>query len=256
MAYGNVHGKSRVSWRSPAAFGACDYCGTLYNLVDLKFQYEWYGTNLTNTGFKACRRCLSKPQDQLRPIILPPDPIPVDQPRPPYYAQVIGLEGFTQYVLWPGGFPLAEPVYLTDGNGHQILNDLGQPILISDDANPLSVLQQIAMDSGIPIPGNIVDRSGTIAQGSVAQQIMAANPARTWLAIFDPSAYPIGVSKGTATFSPFTVIQPIGTIETTITVGFGGALFWATAQSLGTVYQGALTVISQSAGQAFWAWEA
>lgn len=255
MGFGDIHGRARVSTARPSEFGQCDYCYEAYNLVDLKWQFEWYGTQLTNTGFRACSRCLSLPQDQLRPIILPPDPIPVDQPRAPYYPVVIGLEGFTQYTLWPGGSPLAEPVYLTDGDGHQILTDQGQPILISDTANPLSILQQVAVNSGIPIPGNIVDRSGVITTGSVAQQIMAANPLRTWMLIFNPSAFPMGMSKGTATFGIFTVIQPIGTLQTTIIVGFGGAMFWATAQGLGTVYQGAVTVISQSAGQPFWAWE-
>lgn len=229
MGFADIHGRARVSPRSPSAFGKCDYCYDTYNLVDLKWQFEWYGTQLTNTGFRACYRCLSKPQDQLRPILLPPDPIPVDQPRPSYYPVVIGLEGFTQYTLTPTDDP---------------------PQVKSD------VLAQIAADSGIATPVVLTDRSGTITGINVAQQVMAANPLRSWLLLYDPDAAQLGLSKGTATFGAFSVIQPIGTLATTIVLGAGEALFWATAQGLGTVYQGAVSAVGMLAGRNFYAWEA
>lgn len=228
MGFADIHGKARVSTSSPSAFAQCDYCYETYNLVDLKWQFEWYGTQLTNTGFRACYRCLSKPQDQLRPILLPPDPIPVDQPRPPYYSAVIGLEGFTQYTLTPSDNPPTD----------------------KDD-----VLAQIAANSGIPTPTILTDRSGTITAVNASQQIMAANPLRTWLLIYDPSSAQLGVSKGVATFGSFSIIQPIGTLETTIVLGSGEALFWSTSQGLGTVYQGAVSAVGMLAGREFYAWE-
>ncbi len=228
MGFADIHGKARVSSRNPAAFAQCDYCYDLYNLVDLKWQFEWYGTQLTNTGFKACYRCISRPQDQLRPIILPPDPIPVDQPRPPYYSAVIGLEGFTQYTLTPTDNP---------------------------PQNKSDVLAQVAINSGVTTPGALTDRSGSITTVNASQQIMAANPLRSWLLVYMPAAAQLGVSKGTATFGSFSVIQPIGTLETTIVLGAGEALFWATAQGVGTVYQGAVSVVGMLAGRQYYAWE-
>lgn len=228
MGFADIHGKARVSTSAPAGFAQCDYCYETYNLVDLRPQMEWYGTTLTDTGFKACHRCISRPQDQLRPIILPPDPIPLLQPRPPYYAAVIGLEGFTQYTLEPTDDP---------------------PTDKSD------VLAQIATNSGIATPGTLTDRSGTITTVNTSQQIMAANPLRDWLLIYCPVSPQLGVSKGTATFGTFSTIQPIGTLETTIVIGSGGALFWATAQGVGPVYQGAVSVVGMLAGAAFYAWE-
>lgn len=228
MGFGDIHGRARVSTSKPAAFSVCDYCYCTYNLVDLKPQMEWYGTQLTDTGFKACYRCISKPQDQLRPIILPPDPVPVVQPRPPYYAQPIGLEGFTQYTLEPTDDP---------------------PL------NKSTVLAQIATNSGIATPTLLTDRSGSISGVNVTQQIMAANPLRAWLLIYDPSSAQLGVSKSLATFGSYSVIQPIGTLETTIVLGAGEALFWATAQGLGTVYQGAISVVGMLSNRPFYAWE-
>lgn len=229
MGFADIHGRARVSTTASSGFASCDYCGQLWNLVDLRPQMEWYGTSLTDTGFKACRICISKPQDQLRPIILPPDPIPLMQPRPEYYSTEIGLEGFTQYTLTPTDDP---------------------PQVKSD------VLGQIAADSGIATPVVVTDRSGMIAGVNVAQQVMAANPARTWLLLYDPDAAQLGISKGTASFGAFSVIQPIGTLATTIVLGAGEALFWATAQGLGTVYQGAVSAVGMLAGRSFYAWEA
>jgi len=47
----------------------------------------------------VCRRCLDKPQIQLRTIVIPPDPLPVINPRPEFYAvevpsYVSTLDGF------------------------------------------------------------------------------------------------------------------------------------------------------------------
>jgi hypothetical protein len=71
------HGKARVNPNSPDAFGECDLCGRLWNLIDLQWNYQWGGNKLYNTRSLRCRECLDVPQEQLRTIILPPDPMPV-----------------------------------------------------------------------------------------------------------------------------------------------------------------------------------
>lgn len=76
------HGRARVSARNPEAFGICDRCNFLYNLVDLEYQLEWTGIKLRNTRLRVCCRCMDEPQEQLRTRVLGPDPLPVRDPRP------------------------------------------------------------------------------------------------------------------------------------------------------------------------------
>lgn len=80
------HGRARVSTTKPQAFATCDRCGLLYNLVDLRWQFGWRGMQLKNTQVLVCTvTCLDKPQEQLRTIVIPPDPVPVINARPEPY---------------------------------------------------------------------------------------------------------------------------------------------------------------------------
>lgn len=80
------HGRAEVDPRNPRAWSTCDRCGFNHNLYKLQYQYQWAGTDLINLGIKVCDRCLDDPSPFLRTIIIPPDPPPVDQPRPEPYA--------------------------------------------------------------------------------------------------------------------------------------------------------------------------
>lgn len=81
MAFASKAGRARVSAKRPEAQGVCDRCSLWYNLVDLKWQYEWRGTSLQNLWIRVCGRCLDVPQENVRAIQLPADPVPVFQPR-------------------------------------------------------------------------------------------------------------------------------------------------------------------------------
>ena len=94
MAIPNRHGRARLDPTAPSAFAICDTCSFEFLRSDLYADKQWYGTRIQDTGYLVCDRCLDKPQEQLRTIILPPDPIPVSQPRPDFltareYAMVI-----------------------------------------------------------------------------------------------------------------------------------------------------------------------
>lgn len=80
-------GHARVSMSHPRAFGVCQRCGFLYNLDDLAWQMEFAGKQLINTRWRVCPTCLDPPTPTLarRSITLPPDPVPVRDPRPEYY---------------------------------------------------------------------------------------------------------------------------------------------------------------------------
>jgi hypothetical protein len=81
------HGRARVNAQNPEAFAQCDRCGFWYNRSQLQWQFEWSGTHLYNTGKLVCQTiCMDVPQEQLRTIILPPDPPPILNARPPNFA--------------------------------------------------------------------------------------------------------------------------------------------------------------------------
>lgn len=75
------HGKARVSPSNPRAFAICDRCGFLYNHSDLKWQMDYAGAGLINKRILSCNSCLDVPQKQLKAIVLPADPMPIQNSR-------------------------------------------------------------------------------------------------------------------------------------------------------------------------------
>jgi hypothetical protein len=73
----------RVDFNNPQAVGICDYSGFVFNRCDLQQQMEWRGDRLVWTGFYVAKRFMDKPNEQLRPPVLMPDPIPILWPRLP-----------------------------------------------------------------------------------------------------------------------------------------------------------------------------
>jgi len=82
------HGKyANVNPQDPTAFSQCDRCGFWRNRTDLVWQVQWSGQHLYNIQILVCKeRCYDTPQEQLRTIILPPDPPPVLNARVPNFA--------------------------------------------------------------------------------------------------------------------------------------------------------------------------
>lgn len=86
MGYASKLGHARISSRRPQAAAVCDRCGAIYNHVDLQWQYDWGGATLINKRLLVCRSCLDEPQQQLRSIVIPADPQPIQNPRPQDFA--------------------------------------------------------------------------------------------------------------------------------------------------------------------------
>ena len=130
MAYGSQAGRARTSASSPQAHAICDRCGFRYNHVDLKWQYDWRGAQLTNVRVLVCSSCTDTPQEQLRAIVLPADPTPIINAR---------VENFvTDEAGSATGQPYGAPVGL-DPNAVMPLNNgvtYGRPLsLLSVTAN-------------------------------------------------------------------------------------------------------------------------
>src|SRR5207344_1377258 len=74
-------GHAKVDPQRPAAFAICDRCGFMYNHRDLQWDSQYMGRFITRTGFLVCEACNDRPNPTLRPIVLPPDPVPILNPR-------------------------------------------------------------------------------------------------------------------------------------------------------------------------------
>jgi len=81
MAYASRAGRARTSARNPQAHAICDRCGFRFNHVNLSWQFDWAGASLINKRLLVCNRCYDEPQQQLRAIVIPADPVPIINPR-------------------------------------------------------------------------------------------------------------------------------------------------------------------------------
>jgi hypothetical protein len=126
MGYASISGRARTSARRPQAHAICDRCSFRYNRVDLRFQFDWAGSNLINKQILVCSRCYDKPQEQLRAIVIAADPVPVKNPRieyfvqyetdsrtttlPQLYANITGITGDGTHVTVTFNNPIVYPV--------------------------------------------------------------------------------------------------------------------------------------------------
>lgn len=93
-----------TNMRSPEPTGLCMRCGFYYHLSYLVEQWEWAGPGMVNKRILVCpRNCLDKPNEQLRTIVIGPDPVPPSRPSPTFYAQQSqgGTESKTQFPPLP-----------------------------------------------------------------------------------------------------------------------------------------------------------
>jgi hypothetical protein len=72
-----------IDMDNPEALGICDKSQFVFKRKDLIKQYEWRGNAIVWTGFYVGRPYVDTPNEQARPPILPPDPVPVMYPRLP-----------------------------------------------------------------------------------------------------------------------------------------------------------------------------
>lgn len=70
---------------SPRAWATDDRSGFIGNHHNLRWQFEWAGTQLVNTRTLVYEDQYDTPQRQLGTYILPQDPVPIMNARPEQY---------------------------------------------------------------------------------------------------------------------------------------------------------------------------
>ena len=85
----------RVDPTNPEAAGMCDLCGRWFQLRTLRRQSVWVGNMIYTFNSLRCVECWDVPNEQLRTIILPPDPPPLLNSRVPNFA----FEEYTNRIL-------------------------------------------------------------------------------------------------------------------------------------------------------------
>jgi hypothetical protein len=135
------HGRATVNRSNLQAWGCCDRCNFWYLRSELQWQFEWDALQLYNKRLLVCKRtCLDKPFEHNRAIVVPPDPVPVMNPRPDLYQ-------------------LAQdaPTVLMDAQQEILTDTSGAPILATSSGTlnippyPFAGFTMLRADGGGPI---------------------------------------------------------------------------------------------------------
>lgn len=156
MAYASRSGRASVSVTNPRAFGVCDRCGCWYNRDQLANQFEWRGAALMPTYQYVCPRCYDTPNEQLRAIVIPPDPLPVIQPRVEFFLQdestFMSLGNGTVDPVTNIPIPSQTTIGLVSG-GNMTTEPLGLPKGLNLNAiMPQALVDGVPMEFGEAIP--------------------------------------------------------------------------------------------------------
>ena len=175
MAYASKEGRTRIDSRSPSASGQCDRCGFLYNHSHLRWQMDYSGAGLYNKRILVCEHCYDTPQQQLKVIVIPPDPLPVLNARPPDY-----VNSETDYRITSGqntvdpvtGIPIVQGdilgayTYVSATNSIELENNLGLLMLedsegvLGMEAYTNSLFLRVVQQTGEP-PYGLDETPGT-----------------------------------------------------------------------------------------------
>jgi hypothetical protein len=131
MGYASRSGRARTSPSNPRAFGVCDRCGFWYNHYTLRWQYDWAGASLVNKRLLVCNTCYDEPQNQLRAIVVPADPVPVVNPRTENYVNAsTDRRQVSGYNTVDSGTGIPVPggdIRTTQGDDTRVTQQTGEP---------------------------------------------------------------------------------------------------------------------------------
>lgn len=152
MGYASKLGRAKVSSQNPQAAASCDRCGFIYNHTDLKWQFDWAGASLVNRRILVCRNCYDQPQNQLRAIVIPADPMPVMNPRTVDYQAAEISTRFTsgQNTVDPiTGIPVpGGDTRITQDGANRVTQQVGAIEGVDPNVSPSAPIPIISVVSG------------------------------------------------------------------------------------------------------------
>lgn len=167
------HGRAKVSSTSPRAFAICDRCGFLYNHADLHWQYDYRGRSLANLRILVCETCEDTPQNQLKPRIIPPDPVPIQNARPERYQEYSADTRYTQgnsVDFWTGLPIVNGDVRITQDAQVRSVQQTGEPSggLNQEPGTNFQVPgnDQLGSTQGLPYDNNVIPKTGPLGPES------------------------------------------------------------------------------------------
>jgi hypothetical protein len=146
-------GRAAIDPSAPEAVGVCDRCGQLYNLRDLRYQPVIAGTSTLITRLRVCTvTCLDELNEQERVIRIPPDPMPVSDPRVENFA--VDEKNFLQLQAYVGKLSMFGGVSVMGCE----LTYLRSPVSLDPTFNSTSELD-VELKKGINLPTSIDNTS-------------------------------------------------------------------------------------------------
>jgi hypothetical protein len=118
MSIAGLQGRAFTDPENPEPPGISDRSNFKYLHKDLHWQYQWCGNQLVNLRLLVPEEDLDIPAEFLRPLILPPDPIPIQDPRPGWYQ----LQEGTTSVASPSQL-IDDAYYTEDGQSYYVSED-------------------------------------------------------------------------------------------------------------------------------------
>jgi len=223
MSYASQSGRAKTSPSSPRGFGVCDRCGIWWNHERLNWQFDWRGSSLQNLRILVCPPCTDTPQQNIRAITLPADPLPIMNARVENFVQD---ETDYQTVTAPAttdpttGIPIPGTTTLLDQDGNALTTQpVGAPLGLEQGAvMPLNGTTHYAVDL-LPLS---VTASGTdqITVTCQAPHGMATNDQMSVEGLSDVRAngfYSVTVTTATAFTYQTNVALPAGALLTSTT---------------------------------------
>lgn len=166
MGYASKAGRARTDASNPQAHAICDRCGFRYNHVNLRWQFDWRGASLMNIRLLVCDTCYDAPQEQLRAIVVPADPVPIDQPRLQDFvtaSQDTRVTSGQNMVNYPTGIPVVNgDNRITQNDDIRVTQQTGEPpggLNTQPGTNPNAPGDN---DPGLPYDNTTVPETGPL----------------------------------------------------------------------------------------------
>lgn len=126
-----------------------------YNRVNLRAQWDWRGAQIANLYIYVCNDCYDIPQEQLRAIVLPADPVPIVLALPePFFADEMTYMGLSGSTIDPTtGIPIPNTTGMSTVSGVPMTPEpIGRPDGLTQNAtSPLQTVDGVVRHFGVKL---------------------------------------------------------------------------------------------------------